>query len=210
MAEARVYSASAFALPATLSRLQSTKRSVTTDESLIQQLAAGEYCAMQLLFARYSVRVFRFVLGIVRDQSLADDLVSDIFLDLWRRRYRFDGRSTASTWLLAVARHKAISALRRRRMHAGLEDATDVEDPSSSAQTAAEVKDRNKVLASCIAKLSANHREIVDLVYYHEKPIEEVARILGIPLNTVKTRMHYARKQLATLLADAGINRDSL
>jgi len=210
MVDAQVQSARVYQAPATLRSLRLGASAAATDESLIQQIAAGDRRAMQLLFARHSVRVFRFVLRIAKDRSLADDLVGDIFLDLWRRGYRFDGRSKASTWLLAVARHKTISVLRRRRVHADLEDAADVEDPSSSAEAAAAIEDRKNVLRDCIAKLSANHREIIDLVYYHEKPIDEVAGIVGIPLNTVKTRMHYARKQLAALLAEAGIDRYSL
>ena len=68
-------------------------------------------------------------------------------------------------------------------------------------------KDTGAVLRQCMTKLSAEHREIIDLVYYHEKSVEEVAKIVGVPENTVKTRMFYARKRLGELLKAAGVER---
>src|SRR5207245_10139194 len=86
----------------------------TPDEVLIGRIANGDRLAMQVLYARYHVRVFRFVVRLVRDEATADDVISEVFLDVWRQAGRFEGRSTVSTWLLAIARFKAISALRRR------------------------------------------------------------------------------------------------
>jgi RNA polymerase sigma-70 factor (ECF subfamily) len=110
--------------------------------------------------------------------------------------------------LLAIARFKALSAL-RRRPDAELDDETAqaIEDPSDDPEVALEKKDKSAEIRKCLAKLSAEHREIIDLVYYHEKSVEEVAQIVGIPENTVKTRMFYARKRLAELLKAAGIER---
>jgi RNA polymerase sigma-70 factor (ECF subfamily) len=68
-------------------------------------------------------------------------------------------------------------------------------------------KDTSEILRKCIETLSPDHREIIDLVYYHEKSVEEVAEIVGIPEATVKTRMFYARKKLAELLKAQGIER---
>jgi RNA polymerase sigma-70 factor, ECF subfamily len=86
----------------------------TSDEVLIGRIANGDRLAMQVLYARYHVRVFRFVVRLVRDESTAEDLISEVFLDVWRQAGRFEGRSAVSTWLLAIARFKSLSALRRR------------------------------------------------------------------------------------------------
>src|SRR5512147_2188936 len=86
----------------------------TSDEVLIARIAGGDRLAMQVLFARHHVRVFRFVVRLVRNESTAEDLISDVFLDVWRQAGRFEGRSAVSTWLLSIARFKALSALRRR------------------------------------------------------------------------------------------------
>jgi RNA polymerase sigma-70 factor (ECF subfamily) len=139
---------------------------------------------------------------------VAEDLISEVFLDVWRQAGRFEGRSTVSTWMLAIARFKALSAL-RRRLDGELDEetASAIEDPTDDPEIALEKKDKSAMIRKCLVGLSAEHREIIDLVYYHEKSVGEVAEIVGIPENTVKTRMFYARKRLAELLKEAGIER---
>jgi RNA polymerase sigma-70 factor (ECF subfamily) len=139
---------------------------------------------------------------------MAEDLISEVFLDVWRQAGRFEGRSAVSTWMLAIARFKALSALRRRPdEELDEETASAIEDPTDDPGTTLEKKDKGAMIRKCLVGLSADHREIIDLVYYHEKSVEEVAQIVGIPENTVKTRMFYARKRLAELLKAAGIER---
>jgi RNA polymerase sigma-70 factor (ECF subfamily) len=135
-------------------------------------------------------------------------LISEVFLDVWRQANRFEGRAAVSTWLLAIARFKALSALRRRSDEELDEEAAEaIEDTADNPEVAAQKKDTSEVLRKCLEALSPEHREVIDLVYYHEKSVEEVAEIVGIPENTVKTRMFYARKKLAELLKAAGIER---
>src|SRR6202451_4930086 len=180
----------------------------TSDENLIGRIGGGDRLAMQVLYARHHVRVYRFMLRMVRNEATAEDLLSDVFLDVWRQAGKFEGRSAVSTWLLAITRFKALSALRRRK-DAELDDeaANAIEDSSDDPEVAVQKKDNGEALRECLTALSAEHREIVDLVYYHEKSVEEVAEIVGIPENTVKTRLFYARKKLADLLKAAGIDR---
>src|ERR671930_470179 len=92
----------------------SRQTSDTSDVALIRSIAAGDKHAMQILFARHNVRVFRFLACFVGDRLAAEDLVSEVFLDVWRQAGRFQGRSQVTTWLLAIARNKALSALQRR------------------------------------------------------------------------------------------------
>ena len=87
---------------------------MTSDEVLIGRIANGDRLAMQVLFARHHVRVYRFVLRLVRNEATAEDLISEVFLDVWRQAGRFEGRSAASTWMLSIARFKALSSLRKR------------------------------------------------------------------------------------------------
>ena len=180
----------------------------TSDEVLIGRIANGDRLAMQVLYARHHVRVFRFVVRLVRNEATAEDVISEVFLDVWRQAGRFEGRSAVSTWVLAIARFKALSAL-RRRPDEELDDeaAGAIEDPSDDPEMSLEKKDKSVLIRKCLTGLSAEHREIIDLVYYHEKSVEEVAEIVGIPENTVKTRMFYARKRLAELLKSEGIER---
>jgi RNA polymerase sigma-70 factor (ECF subfamily) len=179
-----------------------------SDEILIGRIAGGDRLAMQALYARHHVKVFRFVLRLVRNEASAQDLISDVFLDVWRQAARFEGRSAVSTWILAIARFKALSSVRRRKeAQLDEEEAERIEDEADTPEVALQKKDTGEVLRQCLAKLSPDHREIIDLVYYHEKSVEEVAEIVDIPENTVKTRMFYARKKLAELLKQAGVER---
>src|SRR5215475_6736600 len=90
------------------------RASDTSDLGLIRSVAAGDKHEMQILFARHNVRVFRFVLRLIGDKSAAEDLVSEVFLDVWRQAGKFQSRSEVTTWLLAITRNKSFSALRRR------------------------------------------------------------------------------------------------
>ena len=180
----------------------------TSDEVLIGRIAGGDRLAMQVLFARHHVRVYRFVLRLVGDPTIAEDTISEVFLDVWRQAGRFEGRSAVSTWLLSIARFKALSALRKRTdEELDEETAEAIPDTADTPEEAVQKKDKSEILRECLKSLSPEHREIVDLVYYHEKSVEEVAEIVGIPENTVKTRMFYARKRLSELLKAAGIDR---
>jgi RNA polymerase sigma-70 factor (ECF subfamily) len=178
----------------------------TSDETLIRAIAAGDRRAMQALYARYSVRIYRFVLRLSNDSSLAEDLVSEVFLDVWRAAEGFKVKSQVSTWMLAIARHKALSALRRRSDEQLDEDAMAIADPADDAETTVDQRNRSALVQHCLSQLSALHREVLDLVYYHEKSVDEVAEIVGAPANTVKTRMFYARKRMQTLLEAAGLD----
>ena len=86
--------------------------------------------------------------------------------------------------------------------------ALEIEDLADNPEVTLEKKDRSAVIRKCLMGLSAEHREIIDLVYYHEKSVEEVEKIVGIPENTVKTRMFYARKKLAEMLKAAGLEQE--
>jgi RNA polymerase sigma-70 factor, ECF subfamily len=179
-----------------------------SDEALIGRIANGDRLAMQVLFARHHVRVYRFVLRLVRNEAKAEDLISEVFLDVWRQAGKFEGRAAASTWMLSIARFKALSVL-RKRTEEELDEATAgaIEDQADNPEVSLAKKDKASVLRQCLNRLSAEHREVVDLVYYHEKSVEEVAGIVGIPEATVKTRMFYARRKLSELLKEQGIDR---
>ncbi|MBH5402688.1 sigma-70 family RNA polymerase sigma factor [Bradyrhizobium sp. CNPSo 4010] len=180
----------------------------TSDAMLLESIADGNRTAMHILYCRHNVRVYRFILRIVRDATTAEDLVSQVFLDVWRTAGQFQGRSQVSTWLLSIARFKALTAMRQRRFEdIDQEDVRQIPDDCDTPETSLDRSDTSAILRACVQKLSPAHREIINLIYYHEKSVEEVGQIIGIPQSTVKTRMFYARKQLADLLKGAGVDR---
>jgi RNA polymerase sigma-70 factor (ECF subfamily) len=189
-------------------KLSALAPTVLSDKALVQLMAEDDERALKLLYVRHHERVRRFVLRLTGNESTADEVVNEVFLEAWRHAEEFEGRSQVATWLLAIARFKAISQ-GRRRSEAQLDHrvAAVIEDPSDTPAAADEKRQRSDILQKCLAKLTPIHREVINLIYYQGKKIEEVAQSTGAPVSTVKTRMHYARSRMADLLADAGVDR---
>src|SRR5467141_3249146 len=122
---------------------QAAAPETSSDEMLIRRIAEGDQLAMRTLFGRHRVPLYRWLLRLVGDEALAEDLLSDVFLDVWRQAAAFEARSSVSTWLLAIARYKALSA-RRRRPDAELDDETtaSIADPADDPETVLLKKNR--------------------------------------------------------------------
>ena len=176
-------------------------REIASDEVLIRRIAGGDQLAMQTLFVRHRVALYRWLVRLVGNEALAEDLLSDVFLDVWRQAAKFEARSSVSTWLLAIARYKTLSA-RRRRIDAGLDEEVSViiADPADNRELVLQKKNQTELVRHSLARLSPEHGEVIDLVYYHGKSVREVAEIVGVAAATVKTRMFYARRRLAIRL----------
>jgi RNA polymerase sigma-70 factor, ECF subfamily len=142
-----------------------TAGETSSDAILVNRIAAGDKLAMQALFARHRTSVYRWLLRFVSNETLAEDLLSEVFLDVWRQADRFEGRSSVSTWLLSIARFKALSA-RRRRTEAGLDEKieTTIADPANDPEATLQEKNRGELLRQALTRLSPEHREIIDLV----------------------------------------------
>lgn len=178
------------------------------DRDLIARIAKRDSAALRALYMSHNVRIYRFVLHLARNETLAEDVVSETFMKVWRKASSFEGNSRVSTWLLTIARNEAISVL-RRKTEAPLDEkaAAEQEDESDTQEVVTAKKDKSAIMRACIDKLSDAHREIIDLVYYQDRSVAEIAHILDIPENTVKTRMFHARKQLSEHFRRAGIDR---
>ena len=182
--------------------------SEASDQALIQAVADGDKRAFKMLYVRHHVRVFRFVMRLVGNEPTAEEVVNEVFLEAWRHAQDFRGRSRVTTWLLSIARFKIISEC-RRRSEAQLDEAVAavIEDPGDPPSISMEKHERSDILQECLAKLTPIHREVINLIYYQGRNVEEVARFTGAPVSTIKTRMHYARSRMAELLAAAGVDR---
>jgi RNA polymerase sigma-70 factor (ECF subfamily) len=177
-------------------------------DPLIAGLAKGDPQALRTLIARHQVRVFRFIARLVRNDAVAEELTNEVFLEAWRNAKSFEGRSNPTTWLLAIAHNRAVSSLRKRREQGWDEEqAREIPDGDDTPEVVAQKADKGAIMRRCMDSLSAEHREIIDLVYYQEQSIAEASAVLGIPEATVKTRMFYARKRLGELLKAAGVDR---
>jgi RNA polymerase sigma-70 factor (ECF subfamily) len=179
------------------------------ERALLKAIAAGDAKALERLFARAQTRVFRFLMRMVKNQAVAEELLNEVFLSVWQNADRYEGRSEPMTWMLSIAHNKAISTLRKKTEVLGVVDevAKDLVAEDDTPDVAAQKQDKSAKIRACMEELSADHRTILDLVYYQEQSVAEVAEVLGIPENTVKTRMFYARKKLSELLRERGVDR---
>lgn len=179
----------------------------TSDEALVRSIADGDRRAFETLYMRHRSHVCRFLVRFIGNESVAEEIVNEVFLEVWRHAHRFESKSRVATWLRAIARYKALSVLRRRSVAQLDEDAAAaVADPADDPETTMDWQSRNAILKKCLTQLPAAQREIIDLVYYHEKSVEEVAGFVGVAASTVKTRMFYARNRMARLLNEAGLD----
>ena len=177
------------------------------DRALIGAAAKGDRKSLEHLFTRHNVRVFRFLMRLVGNRATAEELLNEVFLEVWVSAGRYEGRSAPTTWMMAIAHNKAISYLRKRREVGIDDDAPEEADLADTPEVSVQKVDKSRMMRECIQRLTPEHKEILDLVYYHDHSVAEVAGILGIPENTVKTRMFYARKKLSELLRERGIER---
>jgi len=179
-----------------------------SDEALVRLMASENKRAVKLLYMRHHDRLRRFVTRLTGNESTAEEVVNEVFLDAWRHAGEFEGRSQVATWLMAIARFRAISEC-RRRSEAQLDEraAEVIEDPSDTPAISMDKRERSDILHKCLSKLTPLHREVINLIYYQGKKVEEVAQFTGAPINTVKTRMHHARNRMAKLLSEAGVDR---
>lgn len=178
------------------------------DRELIVRIGNKDSAALRALYTQHNVRLFRFLIRLTGSEALAEETVNETFMKVWLKAGSYQGQSTVSTWLFTIARNEALSQLRKRR-EAELDEgyAEQIEDESDTQEVTTAKQDKSVLMRACIDKLSSNHREIIDLVYYQEKSVAEAAEILEVPENTVKTRMFHARKQLSEHFRRMGVDR---
>lgn len=178
------------------------------DRALVERVADGDRAAIRLLFRRHHIRVFRFVMRQTGSETMAEDIANDVFLELWKQAPNFEGRSEVSTWLLGIARFKALSALRKRREEPmDDEKAMAMVDDADTPDVVTMKTDKAAAIRTMVDALGEEHRTVIDLAYYQGKSVTEIAEILNVPPPTIKTRMFYARKKLGEALKRSGHDR---
>lgn len=169
-------------------------RIASEDLALFTRVANGDRQAFRLLYEQHADRVFRFAMSIVRQAHLAEDVLQETMIVVWRQAKTFKGNSKVSTWILGITRNLAFNLLRKEKRGDRLPKEKSHVDPAKQAEMSVHIE-------RALGTLPDTHREVVHLVYYEEMNLREAAEVLGIPEGTVKSRMHYARKALAKELA---------
>lgn len=180
----------------------------TDDEVLLAQVALGDRNAFSTLYLKYQPRLVSYCARLLNDDvAQAADIVDEAMFDVWRSAGRFEGKSKPSTWIYSITRNKLISWLRKTSEVTLGDDESLLAmiDPANSLEEELEASDMRQHLVRLMSQLTTEHQEVLRLTYFEDKSVKEVALLLGISENTVKTRMFYARKRLAQLLEKAGI-----
>jgi RNA polymerase sigma-70 factor (ECF subfamily) len=192
--------------------MDATHEHNAVEQTLVMRVATGDIHAFETLYHLYEKRVYHYICTFVRDQSLAEEVVGEVMLAVWRGACHFAHQSRISTWIFGIARHKALDAVRRNghRDHRAV-TLDELPDLPSQAETPIEGIQREQLgtaMRQALSGLSADHQEVLRLVFFEELPYEDIALLLNIPENTVKTRVFYAKQQLKRHLARL-ISRES-
>jgi RNA polymerase sigma-70 factor (ECF subfamily) len=168
---------------------------------LIDRIAAKELRAFEDLYRIYHPRLTRFLVNILHRPHLAEEALNDTMLVVWKRPDSYNGSCKVSTWIFAIAYRTALKAMSRQDVpledkYAGLR-ASDDADPEQDLDQ----RQTQEILLDAMGQLSADHRAVLDLTYFHDVGYREIAEIMDCPVGTVKTRMFHARRHLKDMLA---------
>ncbi len=170
---------------------------------LFHRVSQGDLRAFEELYRAYHPRLTRFVLNMTRRPTLTEEVLNDTMLVVWNRPDSYNGRSKLSTWIFAIAYRKALKAMRRQDVPLEDQQAELRQSDEVSPEDGLEQRQQQQILLGALAGLSKDHRTVVDLSYFHEMGYREIADIMDCPVDTVKTRMFHARRQLRTRLGGA-------
>ncbi|PWQ96380.1 RNA polymerase subunit sigma-24 [Leucothrix arctica] len=179
----------------------------TEDTELLKLIDAGDRNAFSTLYLKYQPRFLKYCTRVLKnDVALAADIVDEAMIEIWKSAGNFAGKSLPSTWMYSIMRFRLIGYLRKNK-EILLEDDTaaiNMEDTALRPDEELELSQTNSSLVKQLGQLSDKHREVLELVYFKELSVKEVALTLDISEGTVKTRMFYARKHLKEILTQKG------
>lgn len=187
-------------------------RTVSTPESeaaLLRRIAAKDRRAFEALYHAYYRRLFAYLFKTIRRPDLSEEVLDDVMLAVWKGAAGFNGRSRPSTWIFGIAYHKALKALARQDRHKPETDEAGFEEPMTAEGPDGLLARREMadVLERALRVLPLEQRTVVELTYFQGFSYQEIAEIMGCPVNTVKTRMFHARRRLRELLPGLGVSR---
>lgn len=172
------------------------------DIALMQRIADKDESALQSLYAACGQRMYAYALRLTNDPALAEDVVQDTLVAIWRSAKKFRGDGRLIAWLLGIVHHTALKALRRKpalSLSPEMENTLPAHDPLPEETLSA--NEQTRLVRSALNQLSAEHRAVLELVFYQGMSLNEAAAVCNCPVGTVKSRLSYARKHLRGLLS---------
>ena len=177
------------------------------DLELLEKISGGDEKAFRQLYDQTHKKVYFYLYRLVHGKQTAEDILVETYTEVWRCAKKFKGRSRGITWIMGIARNLAMSELGKFKKHDNIDDLPGL---SNGVMPDPEPMDRQRLLKEAMLRISIKHREILDLVFFHEMTYQEVSQMLDIPVNTVKTRVFYAKETLKHALSRMGVKKDDL
>ncbi len=175
---------------------------------IIKRIAGKDENAFRELYEGTSKKVYHYLLGMLKDPRKAEDIMVDTFTEVWKCAGKFRGDSKVSTWIIGIARHLALKEFGKKKPVTNSIENHLYSLPARNVAIDSFL--RTELLRKAMEKLSFSHREILELVFFHEMSYREISDVLDIPINTVKTRVYYAKENLKQILENMGIGRDDI
>lgn len=170
------------------------------DRELIERIAsARDHTAMETLYVRYRPRLGRFLRRLTHDNNLIEEAYNDVMLKIWNKAHQYQGQSKVSSWIFSIAYRTCLRMVKKQKFHQGVLDTFGQHD-ISSGMTPHDTTEQAGLIDAALETLSAKHRLVIELSYFGGYSTEEVSQIVQCPTNTVKTRLHHARKKIRTFV----------
>jgi RNA polymerase sigma factor (sigma-70 family) len=174
------------------------------DLSLVRAIARGDARALEELYSHQGPGILAYLVSRLGDRQLAEEILQDVMLAVWQGAGRFRGKSRVRTWMLSIARHKAINAVKRRRSPQATAIHDNLPGLAPSPSSLVEREDALAQVRDALRRLPEAQRETLELVFYHQLSGNEAAQVMGVSPGTVKSRLHRAKANLYQLLAPKG------
>lgn len=177
-----------------------------TDRQLLQGTTRRDEGAFNELYHRYSTPIYNYLLRLIHEQNVAEELLQEVFVAVWEGAGRFRGHAKVSTWLFRIAHHRAVDWLRKQRPNpVGEIERLPADDCPEEEAFGTWRADQ---LQAALALLSPDHRAVLELVFFQGLPYREVAQVVGCPVGTIKSRISYAKRYLNGVLRRMGLDSD--
>lgn len=163
-------------------------------------MAAGSKPAMRALYERHHDAVFAFIRGRSGDEAVAADVVQDAMLEVWRSAGKFKNQSTVKTWIFGIARNKLHDRFRKSARFSFVDEVPETEDEGPTPEAAAIAASDVQRVRDCLAKLKEGYRSVIRLAFYEDLTYPEIGEIEGVPVGTIKSRIHHAKRLLMQCL----------
>jgi len=178
------------------------------DFELIKRVSEGDQSAFKELYDETYKKVYFYLFRLFKEKSLVEDVIVETYTEVWINAKNFRGNAGLLTWIIGISRNIAMNKLKKLQSHESIDNFPDIPDKITSSET--ELNGNRELIQKAMMNLSLKHREVLDLVFFQEMTYKEVSLILKIPVNTVKTRVFYAKEELKKIISRMGVRKDEI